>query len=511
MSAEAHSPGESQGLAQRPTLPAEARLQALGRIPDLIGAPIMVAASGGEDGPVPRIVYVNAAAAALIGRSADELLDQPLDVLGAARTDALDFARLLEAARRRREIGLSLRLAGGAEGVCLEIKGSPLGDDRSLYLLELRDVSELQALADAVRRHEIRHLALARLTSDIVYYLRVEPDCRLTLEWSAGTFGHLIGYSPAEIEALGGWTALVEPADLRIVQRRAQRLLAGEETSAEYRVRTRNGACCWLRDLGHPHWDDAHELVVGVLCVAQDITAHRRLEESLLAEQVERTSLLALIDGFVCEVDPEGVLRDLSGMPQGELGARLRTGVGRPLRETLGLELAETWQRQITRVVPGAPPVSCAFVYPATAGEERYEMLMGAAGDGKALALIRQRATTAREAQEVARLTGPDPRLGALLDLHSGPALLLTTDLTVQDLNSAAEWLTGWQRPAAIGRRFVELIALASEQPAVLQDLKQALGGTRVAGSEVWLRLPDGQEGRVVWSYTPLRDAVGTL
>ena len=135
MSAEAHSPGESQGLAQRPTLPAEARLQALGRIPDLIGAPIMVAASGGEDGPVPRIVYVNAAAAALIGRSADELLDQPLDVLGAARTDALDFARLLEAARRRREIGLSLRLAGGAEGVCLEIKGSPLGDDRSLYLL----------------------------------------------------------------------------------------------------------------------------------------------------------------------------------------------------------------------------------------------------------------------------------------------------------------------------------------------------------------------------------------
>ena len=511
MSAVPHSPGERQGLAQRPTLPAETRLQALGRIPDLIGTPIMVVASGGEGGAVPRVVYANAAAAALLGRSAGELLDQPLDALVAARTDALDFARLVDAARGRREIALSLRLAGGAEGVVLEIKGSPLRDDRALYLLELRDVSELQALADAVRRHEIRHLALARLTSDIVYYLRIEPDCRMVIEWSAGAFADLIGYSPAEIEAMGGWTALVEPADLRLVQRRAQRLLAGEEASAEYRVRTRRGACCWLRDLGHPHWDDAHELVVGVLCVAQDVTANRGLEERLQAEQLERASLLGLIDGFVCEIDAEGVLRDLGGTPQGELGAKLRTGVGRPLQDVLSHDLAGTLQRQITRVVPGSPAVSADFTYAAAAGEERYEMRIGAAEGGRVLALIRGRGSTARAGREVARLAGPDPRLGALLDLLSGPALLLTTDLTVQDLNSAAEWLTGWQRPAAIGRRFVELIALASEQPAVLQDLKQALGGTRVAGSEVWLRLPDGQEGRVVWSYTPLRDAAGTL
>jgi diguanylate cyclase (GGDEF)-like protein/PAS domain S-box-containing protein len=487
------------------------RLQALGRIPDLIGAPIVVVASGGEGGALPRVVYVNAAAAALLGRSAGELVDQPLDALVAARTDALDFARLVDAARGRREIALSLRLAGGAEGVLLEIKGSPLRDDRALYLIELRDVSELQTLADAVRRHEIKHLALARLTSDVVYYLRIEPDCRMVIEWSAGAFADLIGYTPAEIEAVGGWTALVEPADLRLVQRRAQRLLAGEEASAEYRVRTRRGACCWLRDLGHPHWDDAHELVVGVLCVAQDITANRGLEERLQAEQLERASLLGLIDGFVCEIDAEGVLRDLGGTPQGELGARLRAGVGRPLRDVLSHELAATLQRQIARVVPGAPAVSADFTYAAAAGDERYEMRMGAAEGGKVLALIRPRGTTARPAREIARLTGPDPRLGALLDLLSGPALLLTTDLTVQDLNSAAEWLTGWQRPAAIGRRFVELIALASEQPAVLQDLKQALGGIRVAGSEVWLRLPDGQEGRVVWSYTPLRDAAGTL
>jgi diguanylate cyclase (GGDEF)-like protein/PAS domain S-box-containing protein len=492
-------------------LPADTRPQALWRIPNLIGAPIVVVASGSEDEPEPRIVYVNDAAAALVGRSAGDLVDQPLSVLGAAAPDPLGLARLSDAAHRRQEIELSLRLAGASDEVCLEVKGSPLRDDGSLYLLELRDIGELRALADAVRRHEIRHQALARLTSDLVYYLRVEPDCRLVVEWSAGSFGDLIGYSPGEIEALGGWTALVEPADLRVVQRRAQRLLAGEEATAEYRIRTRDGGPRWLRDFGQPQWDEAHELVIGVLCVAQNITARRELEERLRAEQLERRSLLEMIDGFVCEIGREGIVRELGGTAWGELGSRLRAGVGRPLRDALGREAAETWQRQMGGVVPGAPPVSWELVYPAAEDEERYEIHMGAAAGDNVLALIRPLATSARDGEESAQPTGPDPRLGALLDLLSGPAMLLTTDLTVQDLNGAAEWLTGWQRPAAIGRRFVELIALASEQPAVLQELRQALGGTTVTGSEVWLRLPDGQEGRVVWSYTPLRDGAGAV
>ena len=70
--------------------------------------------------------------------------------------------------------------------------------------------------------------------------------------------------------------------------------------------------------------------------------------------------------------------------------------------------------------MPGSSPVSCDFVYPATAGDERYEMRMGAAEGGKVLALIRPRITTAAPVRDVARLAAPDPRLGALLDLQSG-------------------------------------------------------------------------------------------
>jgi diguanylate cyclase (GGDEF)-like protein/PAS domain S-box-containing protein len=64
--------------------------------------------------------------------------------------------------------------------------------------------------------------------------------------------------------------------------------------------------------------------------------------------------------------------------------------------------------------------------------------------------------------------------------------------------------LTGWQRASAIGRPFTELMALAREQPALLQDLERARSGSPVTASEAWLRLPDGQEGRLVWNYVPL-------
>jgi len=235
----------------------------------------------------------------------------------------------------------------------------------------------------------------------------------------------------------------------------------------------------------------------------------RSLEERLHAGQRERASLLGLLDGFVCTIDREGVLCELGGTPQGELGERLRAGLGRPLREVLGFD-AGTWQRHMAGVAPDAPPVTFDFACPGSS-EERYEVRMSAAPDGKVLALVRAGDASPPALYEAALPFGADPRLGALLDLLAGPALLLSTDFIVQDLNAAAEWLIGWPRATAIGRRFVELIALASEQPAVLQDLRQALGGTRVTGSEVWLRLPDGQEGRVVWSYTPLRDAAGAL
>ena len=87
----------------------------------------------------------------------------------------------------------------------------------------------------------------------------------------------------------------------------------------------------------------------------------------------------------------------------------------------------------------------------------------------------------------------PDPRLRALLSCSARPR-----SCSPRPDRPGAGQPTGWQRPLVIGRPFVELMALAREQPAMLQDLERARSGDRVTGSEAWLRLPDGQEPRLV-------------
>ena len=293
-------------LEPRSDLPAQ--------IVELIGDPVVIVTSGDADRETPAILYVNSGFTRLIGRSADAIIGRSLHALASAVTEPLALARLIDAVERQRGIDLTVQIAAaGGRTVWTQVQGRPLAGENRPYMVYLRDLTARGAVVATPHPVERRFDALANLTSDSVYHLRVDPDCRLVLDWAAGAFERLTGYSAAEIEAKGGWTVLVEPEDLRILQRRAQKLLAGEQASAEYRIRSRDGARHWLRDTGRPEWDEARELVVGGLCVAQDITERRGLEDRLLVQQLERRSLISLTDGLVCEIDGEGRLVAVDG------------------------------------------------------------------------------------------------------------------------------------------------------------------------------------------------------
>ena len=484
------------------------------RIAGLLDEALVVVATRPDSGAPPTIVEANRACARLLGRTAGSLVGQPVGALAANATEPLAVARLTDAIAAHRAIDLPLALAA-ADGrpIWIEARGRPLPEQNGLYLVHLRDATAQRAAATSAQQLELRFKALAQLSSESVYHLRVEADCRLVLGWTAGAFERVTGYAAAEIEASGGWSALVEPTDLRIVQRRAQRLLAGEQASAEYRIRRRDGSRRWLRDTGWPQWDEARELIVGILCVAQDITKRRRLEEQLLVHQLERRSLIGLTDGLLCEIDGQHRLRAVAGHAEGELARRLRAGVGRPLQDVIGLDLAASWRRHGERVVPGWSPISFTLGHGVGPGEEEdeYEIRMCAAGAGATLALLRLRPRPAERGPLALPAPATDCRLRALLNHQSAPAVLLGPDATVIELNEQAERLTGWQRALAIGSRFVELMGLPREQALMLQDLAQAQAGTRVTASEARLRLPDGREGRLVWSYLPLLEAQGAL
>jgi len=468
---------------------------------ELIGDPIVIVNPGDAGRGTPTIIYANSGFTRLIGPSADAMIGRSLHALASAVTEPPELGRLIDAIERHRGIDLMLQIAAaGGRKVWTQVQGRPLGGEYRRYMVYLRDVTTPRAVVATARRVERRFDALANLTSDSVYHLRVDPDCRLILDWTASAFERLTGYSAAEIEALGGWTALVEREDLHILQRRAQKLLAGEQASAEYRIRSRDGARHWLRDTGRPEWDEAGELVVGVLCVAQDTTERRALEERLLAQQLERRSLISLTDGLVCEIDGEGRLLAVAGHTDGDLARRLRASVGRRLQEVIDPGHAATWQRQIERIMPGWAPVPFALSHPAGDDEEHYEVRLCAAAGGVVVALVQLRSRFSAGGEPARSEAEPDERLRALLELQRSAAVLLAPGLTVLQLNEQVERLTGWERANAIGRPFVELMGLARDQPALQQDLERARSGMRVTASEAWLRLPDGREGRLQWN-----------
>ena len=472
----------------------------------------MIVTSSDVNHATSAISYVNSGFTGLIGRSADEVVGRSLHVLASAITEPLGLARLIDAIEGHRGIDLTLQIeAADDRAVWTQVQGRPLAGENRPYMVYLREVTPQRAMVATAQAVERCFDALAYLTSDSVYHLRVDPDCRLVLAWTAGAFERLTGYSAAEIDALGGWTVLVEPEDLRILQRRAQKLLAGEQTSAEYRIKSRDGARHWLRETCRPEWDQARDLVVGGLCVAQDITERRGLEGRLLVQQHERRSLISLTDGLVCEIDGEGRLTTVGGHTEGELAEHLRTSVGRRLQEVIGSGHAATWQRQIERLVPGWAPVPFALSYPAGDAEEHYEVRLCAAADGAVLALVQLRSRLSSHGEPARSDVEPDARLRALLELQRSAAVLLAPGLTVSQLNDQVEQVTGWERASAIGRPFVELMGLAREQPALQQDLELARSGIRVTASEAWLRLPDGREGRLLWNYIPLLGPEGQL
>lgn len=62
---------------------------------------------------------------------------------------------------------------------------------------------------------------------------------------------------------------------------RAKRLFAGQDDVSEFRIVRKDGESHWLRDHGHPIWDEIQGRVVGIYGAAQDITERKRAEQAL--------------------------------------------------------------------------------------------------------------------------------------------------------------------------------------------------------------------------------------
>lgn len=134
---------------------------------------------------------------------------------------------------------------------------------------------------DALQESEEHYRLISELVSDYTYFMVLDPEGKDTDRWRGGAFSRLTGYTPEEIDEIGGWEAIIYPKDEGVIQERINKLISNQAVTSEYRIISKDGKVHWLRDYSLPQWDEKEGRVVSFMGAAQDITRRKLIEVEL--------------------------------------------------------------------------------------------------------------------------------------------------------------------------------------------------------------------------------------
>ena len=161
-------------------------------------------------------------------------------------------------------------------GSVLEIRGNPLPGGG--FVTTYTDITERKREEAVRKENEKRYRTIVELTSDSVYSHRVMEDGSLTLEWSTGSLLETLGTTN---DSTASWEEIVHSDDLQVLEERNARLLAGQISVDELRLRTSDDEICWIRVYGRPQLDESTRQVVRIVGAAEDITDRKIAEQGL--------------------------------------------------------------------------------------------------------------------------------------------------------------------------------------------------------------------------------------
>ncbi|TVR20448.1 MAG: PAS domain S-box protein [Anaerolineaceae bacterium] len=164
-----------------------------------------------------------------------------------------------------------------------------------------RNVQKHIELEEAFRKNQERHRIISETISDYAYSYIVNADGTLKKDWSTQAFHDITGYTFQEMDE-NGWSRLIHPDDHGVAFARFERLLANRLDATEFRIITKSGEVRWLRDHGHPVYDEEQGRVIHIYGAAQDITERKRFEEQLQRQAAELSARNEELDAFAYTV-----------------------------------------------------------------------------------------------------------------------------------------------------------------------------------------------------------------
>lgn len=129
------------------------------------------------------------------------------------------------------------------------------------------------------RASEERYRLISQVSSDYTFSTALDREGNMKLDWVAGAFEEITGYSYEEYIAHGGWLAHLHPDDLEKDARASSILRTNSPVIHEVRTFNKSRELRWARVYANPVWDDRENRLRGIVGAVQDITDRKRVEE----------------------------------------------------------------------------------------------------------------------------------------------------------------------------------------------------------------------------------------
>ncbi len=235
--------------------------------------------------PEGKYIRVNSALARIYGYdSPQEMLDSIQNITSQVYVDPSDRERFLDimksdgvvngfVARNRRKDGSviwvssSTRVVKDSTGEIEYFEGT------------LEDITEKRLMEQALQLSEERYRLISSVTSDYVFSNVQNRSGDIVLNWVAGAFEQISGYTVEEFNARGGWVTTVYPEDLEKDARDMEKLRNNETVTSELRTIHKDGSIRWIRSYAYPVWDSQKRRLIGIYGAVQDITEQKRIEQ----------------------------------------------------------------------------------------------------------------------------------------------------------------------------------------------------------------------------------------
>lgn len=166
-----------------------------------------------------------------------------------------------------------------------------------LVLVSIRHRNNVEAeRQELLRKSEERYRLISSVTSDYVFSNIQNANGDIALNWVAGAFEQISGYTVQEFNARGGWVATVYPDDIEKDARDMEKLRRGETVVSELRTIHKDGSIRWVRNYAHPVLDVQQNKLIGIFGAVQDITEQKQAQQ-------ERENLIRELEAKNAELE----------------------------------------------------------------------------------------------------------------------------------------------------------------------------------------------------------------